>query len=103
MTVGRQRRHINENRTRKNKVTKTKRLPERQAVFLRLFLFGSDVKCLEKSAAHSKGRKNEERNEKRNEKRSGKRNRERSRKQIKKEAEKRLGEKIWIQERYWKK
>lgn len=56
MTVGRQRRHINENRTRKNKVTKTKRLPERQAVFLRLFLFGSDVKCLEKSAAHSKGR-----------------------------------------------
>ena len=53
-------------------------------MFLRLFLFGSDVKCLEKSAAHSKGR-------------------EKTKKEVKKEAEKRLGEKIWIQERYWKK
>lgn len=55
------------------------------------------------SSTLKRQRKNEKRSEKRNEKRSGKRNRERSRKQIKKEAEKRLGEKIWIQERYWKK
>lgn len=81
-------------------------------MFLRLFLFGSDVKCLEKSAAHSKGREKTKKEvkketkkeaEKETKKEAEKETKKETEKQTKKEAEKRLGEKIWIQERYWKK